>query len=73
MANTTPTIIRIRRGINGYRYSACSNNGSFIANANRLSEIRKHWAWEIRHGFVVLVRELKMSPREATRKAQTIR
>lgn len=56
------TIIKIRRGINGYRYSACNHNGYFIGNANRISEIRKRWAWEIRHGLVVLVRELKEEP-----------
>lgn len=59
---TTPTVIKIRRGINGYRYSICNCYGRFIWNANSLSEIRKRWAWEIRHGLVVLVRELKNEP-----------
>ena len=29
-----PTIIKIRRGINGFKYSACDENGYFIGNFN---------------------------------------
>lgn len=56
------TIIRIRRGICGYRYSACNDSGQFIGNFDKLSEARQHWLWEIRHGYVTLVRELDKEP-----------
>ena len=51
-----PTIIRIRRGINGFKYSACDENGYFIGNFRKLSDVRKHWSVEIRRGQVKLIR-----------------
>lgn len=70
--NTKPTIIKVRRGINGFRYSACDANGYFIGNFRKLSDVRKHWSVEIRRGQVQLVRELDqmpdMSKIEATQK-----
>lgn len=56
------TVIKVRRGINGFKYSACDENGYFIGNFNRLSEIRNHWRREIGWGKVVLVRELDRQP-----------
>lgn len=56
------TIIRIRRGINGFRYSACDNDGFFICNFDRLSDARKRWAMEIKWGQVKLIRELDKQP-----------
>ena len=56
------TIIRVRKGLNGHRYSACKGDGSFIGNFDKLSEIHRHWEWEIRHGLVKLVRELDKQP-----------
>ena len=70
--NTKPTIIRVRRGINGFRYSACDANGYFIGNFAKLSDVRKHWSVEIRRRQVQLIRELErmpdMSKIEATQK-----
>lgn len=64
------TVIRIRRGTNGFRYSACDDNGYFVGNFRKLSDIRNHWQLEIKLGRVELIRELKkdpdMSRREAT-------
>lgn len=63
-------VIRIRRGTNGFRYSACDDNGYFVGNFRKLSDIRSHWHLEIKLGRVELIRELKkdpdMSRREAT-------
>lgn len=56
------TIIRIRKGLNGFKYSACDNNGNFLGNFSKLSEIRQHWKMEIKRGQVVLVRELDQMP-----------
>lgn len=68
-----PTIIRIRRGINGFKYSACDEKGYFIRNMCKLGDARRRWNQEIRWGQVVLVRELDkqpdMSRHEATLKA----
>ena len=52
------TIIRVRRGINGHRYAACREDGTFIQNFDRLSDVRKHWEMEIKWGRVKLIREL---------------
>ena len=60
--NTKPTIIRVRRGINGFKYSACDANGYFIGNFRKLSDVRKHWSVEIRSGQVQLIRELDKMP-----------
>lgn len=69
---TQPTIIRIRRGIYGYKYSACDAGGNFIGNFAKLADVRRHWLKEIKWGQVVLVRELDqmpdMSAIEATKK-----
>ena len=56
------TIILVRRGINGFRYSACDSNGNFLGNVSRLAEVRQHWKVEIKRGQVVLVRELDKMP-----------
>lgn len=55
---TNPKVIKIRRGLNGYRYAAYSSNGQFICNFDKLSDARKNWNVEIKLGHVVLVREL---------------
>lgn len=56
------TIIRVRKGLNGHKYSACKDDGTFIGNFDKLSEIHRHWGWEIRHDLVKLVRELGKQP-----------
>lgn len=56
------TFIKVRRGTNGFRYSACDNNGYFIGNFKKLSDIRQHWKLEIRWGKIQLIRELDQQP-----------
>lgn len=56
------TIIRVRKGLNGFKYSACDNQGNFIGNFEKLADIRKHWNKEIKWGQVELVRELDQMP-----------
>lgn len=67
------TIIKVRRGINGFLYSACDENGYFIGNFEKLADVRQHWKLEIKWGQVVLIRELDKQPDmakiEATKKA----
>ena len=71
--NTQQTIIKVRRGINGFKYSACDEHGYFIGNFRKLADVRKRWKNEIRWGQVHLVRELDkmpdMSKIEATKTA----
>lgn len=57
-----PTIIKVRLGINGFKYSACDANGYFIGNFVKLADVRKHWSYEIRRGQVQLIRELDQMP-----------
>lgn len=56
------TVILVRRGINGFKYSACDEHGYFIGNFRKLSDVRKNWLREIKWGQVVLVRELDKFP-----------
>lgn len=56
------TIIKVRRGINGFRYSACDAQGNFLGNFEKLADVRRHWLKEIKWGQVVLVRELDQMP-----------
>ena len=55
-------IIRVRRGINGFKYSACDTQGIFLGNFEKLADVRQHWNIEIKRGQVVLVRELDQLP-----------
>lgn len=60
--NKGPTTIKVRRGLNGFKYSACDKDGNFLGNFEKLSDVRNHWLREIRWGQVVLVRELDKQP-----------
>lgn len=60
--NKQPTIIKVRRGLNGFKYSACDAQGNFLGNFSKLADVRRHWLLEIKHGQVVLVRELDQMP-----------
>lgn len=62
MNNKHITVIKVRRGLNGFKYSACRENGEFIGNFAKLADVRLHWAYEVRQGSVVLVRELDKVP-----------
>lgn len=62
MLESKPTIIKIRRGINGFKYSACNEQGYFLGNFEKLADVRKHWKTEIKWGQVELVRELHLMP-----------
>ena len=66
------TVIKVRRGINGFKYSACDAKGNFIGNFAKLADVRRHWLREIKWGQVILVRELDQMPDiskiEATKK-----
>lgn len=56
------TIIKVRRGLNGFKYSACDAQGNFLGNFAKLADVRRHWRNEIKCGKVVLVRELDQMP-----------
>lgn len=56
------TVIKIRRGLNGFKYSAYDAQGNFIGNFEKLADVRRHWLREIKWGQVVLVRELDQMP-----------
>lgn len=56
------TIIKVRKGINGFRYAICNSQGDWIGNATKLSGIHKEYEWEIKHEYIKLVRELDLYP-----------
>ena len=66
------TVIKVRRGLNGFKYSACDAQGNFLGNFAKLADVRRHWRNEIKWGQITLVRELDqmpdMSQIEATKK-----
>lgn len=55
-------IIKIRRGVNGFKYSSCDQHGNFLRNCEKLADVRNHWKNEIKWGQVELVRELDKEP-----------
>ena len=55
-------IIKIRKGVNGFKYSACDQHGNFLRNCEKLADVRNHWKNEIKWGQVELVRELDKEP-----------
>ena len=61
MENKT-TIIRVRKGLNGFKYSACDKNGYFIMNFEKLADVRRYWKRAIKNGKVTLIRELDKTP-----------
>ena len=58
--------VRIRKGINGFPYSICTDDGRFIANAESIAQIREHYAFEIRHKYIRIVKETAKYPEDAT-------
>lgn len=62
------TIIRVRKGLNGFKYSACDKQGNFLGNFKKLADVRKYWKKEIEWGQVELVRELNQMPNITNRK-----
>lgn len=58
------TTILIRKGLNGFRYSACGGKGNFLFNAPQISAITRHWTAERRNGTVQFIRQLDLYPEE---------
>ncbi len=57
------TTILIRKGLNGFRYSACGEKGNFLFNSNRIGQITSHWSKEKKMGSVQFIRQLKLLPK----------
>lgn len=58
------TTILIRKGLNGFRYSACGEKGNFLFNASQISAITRHWSVERRNGNVQFIRQLDIYPEQ---------
>lgn len=58
------TTILIRKGLNGFRYSACGEKGNFLFNANQIGRITGHWSKERRNNSVQFIRQLDLFPGE---------
>ena len=56
------TTILIRKGLNGFRYSACGEKGNFLFNASQISAITRHWSVEKRNGTIQFIRQLDRYP-----------
>lgn len=61
------TTILIRKGLSGFRYSACGQKGNFLFNASQISAITHHWAAERKNGTVQFIRQLDLYPEEANK------
>lgn len=55
-------LIKIRRGLNGFPYSFCSEAGTFIGNAETIEQIKKIYEYELKHKMLKLVKELNLYP-----------
>lgn len=55
-------IIKIRKGLSGYPYSICKEDGHFISNANSIAEIEEFWAEDIKKKRVKFIKELDLFP-----------
>lgn len=58
------TTILIRKGLNGFRYSACGEKGNFLFNSNQISAITRHWSVEYRNGTLQFIRQLDLYPEQ---------
>ena len=58
------TILKIRKGVYGFPYAICNEQGYWHGNANSLGEIRKEYELEIKLGYIELVRELDLYPED---------
>lgn len=56
------TTILIKKGLNGFRYSACGEKGNFLFNANRIGQITSNWSKEKKMGTVRFIRQLDLFP-----------
>ncbi len=46
--NTQPAIIKIRRGVNGFKYPSCDKDGYFIGNLKKLTDAWNHYKLQIK-------------------------
>lgn len=58
MQKSEKTILKIRHGMNGYKYAACTASGRFIANFEKLADVRRYWLHENHNGACNIIREL---------------
>ncbi len=56
------TTILIRKGLNGFRYSACGEKGNFLFNANQIGRITANWSKERKENSVQFIRQLDLLP-----------
>lgn len=54
--------ILIRKGLNGFRYSACGEKGNFLFNANQIGRITANWSKEKKANNVQFIRQLNLLP-----------
>lgn len=56
-------ILKIRKGLNGYPFSVCTEEGNFIGNAESIDEIRSHYKVQIQMRQVKFRKELSLFPK----------
>lgn len=57
------TIIKIRKGMNGFPYSACTSEGVFITNADSIDQIKDMYKGERKLRLLSLKKELDLYPK----------
>ena len=55
-------IVRIRKGLNGWQFSECREDGRFVRNAESIEQIKSQYEYEIKHRMVKFVKELDLYP-----------
>lgn len=65
MADNTKKIVTIRKGINGFAFSICNENGNLISNINSTKEAYELYEYEIKHGRLKIKKETTLYPANA--------
>ncbi len=58
------TTILIRKGLNGFRYSACGEKGNFLFNTNQIGQITANWSNERKNNTIQFIRQLNLLPED---------
>ena len=55
-------IVRIRKGLSGWQFSECREDGRFVRNAESIEQIKAQYEYEIKHRMVKFVKEPDLYP-----------
>ena len=60
-----PKVLSIRKGINGFAYSVCTEDGHWIMNADSQEQIREYYSGDVKRKAVRLRKQTRLFPVDA--------